>query len=64
MLRVRLHINFTPILDTHVVRIQGGCEPDDINTYEMIDGRKFKHRYGDGAIKLAIKMLRRLKEPK
>lgn len=64
MLRVQIHINFMPILDTHVVRIKGGMEPDDINTYRMPDGITFKHRYGDGAVKLAIKMLRRLKEPK
>ena len=61
---MQIHINFTPILDTHVVRIEGGMEPDDVNTYEMPDGVTFKHRYGDGAIKLAIKILKRLKEPK
>ncbi len=64
MIRVRIGINFTTILDTHAVRVEGGSEPNDINTYEMPDGLKFKHRYGDGAVKLAIKMLERLKEPK
>jgi len=64
MLRVQIHINFTSILDTRVVRIAGDAEPDSLNTYEMPDGTTFKHRYGDGAVKLAIKMLRRLKEPK
>jgi len=63
MLRVRISINFTDILDTNVVRIKGGTQPDDINTYEMLDGRTFKHRYGDGAVSLAMKLLRRIKEP-
>jgi hypothetical protein len=64
MLRVRIHVNFTPILDTNVVRVEGGSSPDDLNTYEMPDGRRFKHRYGDGAVKLAIEMLKRIEEPK
>jgi hypothetical protein len=64
MLRVQIHVNFTPILDTHVVRVKGGSSPDDLNTYEMLDGRRFRHRYGDGAVELAIKMLKRIKEPK
>lgn len=63
MLRVRISINWTDIVDTHVVRVEGGCKPDDINTYQFQDGRTFKHRYGDGAVKLAMKILRRIKEP-
>lgn len=64
MLRVQIHINFTSILDAHVVRVKGGTDPNGMNTYQFPDGRRFKHRYGDGAVKLAIKMLRRIKEPK
>ena len=64
MLRVRISINFTDLLDTNVVRIKGGTHPNDINTYELPDGRTFKHRYGDGAVSLAQKILRRIKEPK
>lgn len=63
MLRVRIEINFDTILDTCVVRTNGGSNPNDMNTYELPDGRTFKHRYGDGAVKLAIKILRRTKEP-
>ena len=63
MLRVRISINWLDIVDTYVVRIKGGTRPDDINTYEFKDGRKFKHRYGDGAVKLAIKILRRTANP-
>ncbi len=58
MLRVRIDINFTNILDLHAVRIKGDSRPHTVNTYQMPDGRKIKHRYGDGAAKLAIKMLR------
>lgn len=61
MLRVQIHINAVSILDTYVVRIKGGTDPNDINTYELKDGRTFKHRYGDGAEKLAIKILKRVK---
>jgi hypothetical protein len=63
MLRVIIKINFTTILDTNVVRIKGGCKPDGINTYELPDGRTFKHRYGDGAAKCAIKLLKMTGEP-
>lgn len=62
MLRVRISINSTDVLDTHVVRIAGGSRPDDINTYLFPDGRTVKHRYGDGAKKLAQKILRKVKK--
>lgn len=62
MLRVRISINFLDIVDTNAVRIEGGSKPDDINTYRLPDGRTFKHRYGDGATILAMKILRRTKE--
>lgn len=64
MLRVIIKINFTDIVDTHVVRIAGDTGRNSLNTYRLPDGRTFKHRYGDGAVKLAQKILRRLKEPK
>lgn len=63
MLRVQIHINFTNLLDTHVVRVAGSSEPNSMNTYELPNGKRFKHRYGDGAVKLAIKMLQRHAEP-
>jgi hypothetical protein len=63
MLGVKVYINFTTLLNTSVVRIKGTTDPNSVNVYEMLDGRKFRHRYGDGAVKLAIKILRRTKEP-
>lgn len=63
MLRVRISINWLDIVDTHVVRIKGGSKPDDINTYQFEDGRKFTHRYGDGAVELAKKILDKTPNP-
>lgn len=63
MLRVRISINWLDIVDTNAVRIKGGTRPNDINTYQLPDGRTFKHRYGDGGVALAMKILRRTKEP-
>lgn len=66
MLRVRIDINTTNIVDLAVIRIAGGTKPSDINTYvpPYNMGKQIKHRYGDGAIKLAIKMLKLAKEPR
>jgi hypothetical protein len=64
MIRVQILINFTPIADYRAVRVKGGTHPDDVNTYQLEDGRRFKHRYGDGAIVLSQKILRRVKELK
>lgn len=63
MLRVRISINWLDTVDTHVVRIKGGSKPNDINIYQFPDGRSFKHRYGDGAVKLAQKILDRTPNP-
>lgn len=63
MLRVRVDINLVNLIDTHVVRVAGGTDPDDLNTYCLPDGRRLKHRYGDGAASLAIKILCRTQEP-
>lgn len=58
MLIVRLYVNSTHIGTETAVRIKGGTEANDINTYRLSDGHKIKHRYGDGAAKLAEKMMR------
>lgn len=63
MLRVIIKINFDTIVDTHVVRVKGGTSRSSMNAYRLPDGRTFKHRYGDGAVKCAIKLLRRTQEP-
>lgn len=60
MLIVRLYVNADHIGTETAVRIKGGEKADDINTYELSDGCKIKHRYGDGAAKLAEKMMRHL----
>lgn len=64
MLRVRIDVNTLNILDIQVLRIKGGTKPSDMNTYSFPNGQEFKHRYGDGAIQLALKMLKLAKEPK
>jgi hypothetical protein len=63
MLRVRISINWTDIVDTNAVRIKGGCKPSDMNTYRLPDGTEFQHRYGDGALSLAKKILARTTNP-
>jgi len=60
MLLVRLYVNADHIGTETVVRIKGGTNPDDVNTYRFGDGCLIKHRYGDGAAKLAEKMMKHL----
>lgn len=65
MLRVRIDINYRNLFDLAVVRIEGDTRPNSVNTYRLDDGTFIKHRYGDGAVKLALRMLKKLaKEPK
>lgn len=60
MLIVRIYVNMQHIGTETAVRIKGGTGKDDINTYELSDECKLKHRYGDGAAKLAEKMMKHL----
>ncbi len=60
MLVVRIYVNSSFIGSESAIRIKGGTEPDDINTYLLSDQSTIKHRYGDGAAKLAEKMMRHL----
>lgn len=62
MLIVRIYVNDTHIGTEDVVRIKGGTHPNDRNTYEFKDGCTIKHRYGDGAAKLAEKMMKHLQK--
>jgi len=61
-IHVDIKINNDVINQLHIGRISGGTEPDDINTYLIVDGElprshsdwhvdgtPFTHRYGDGA---------------
>lgn len=63
MLIVRIYVNSEHIGTVTARRIEGGAKPDSVNTYLINEGtKKIKHRYGDGAAKLAQKMLNYLKE--
>lgn len=62
MLRVSIYVNSTFIGEEIAVRIKGDAKPDSINTYLLnSNGKKIKHRYGDGAAVLAAKMMKNLK---
>lgn len=62
MLIVEIYVNATLIGKETAVRIKGNTNPDNINTYELSDGKILKHRYGDGAAVLAGKMMKNLKK--
>lgn len=63
MLIVRLYVNQSHIGTVTARRIKGSTDPNSINTYLIDEGTKtIKHRYGDGAAKLAQKMLKHIKE--
>ena len=62
MLIVDIYVNSTHIGRETAVRIKGGTNPDDLNTYKLSDGKILKHRYGDGAAKLAQKMMKNLQK--
>lgn len=62
MLIVRLYVNAEHIGTVTARRIKGDAKPNSINTYVVNEGTKtLKHRYGDGAAKLAEKLLKHLK---
>lgn len=61
-LHVDIRVNANLISRIHIGRIEGGINPDDINTYRAVlgeqplryddwfeSGVEFTHRYGDGA---------------
>lgn len=63
MLIVRMYVNAEHIGTVTARRIKGDMNPDSINTYLIDEGTTtIKHRYGDGAAKLAQKMLKHIKE--
>lgn len=58
MLIVRMYVNSEHIGTVTACRIKGSTDPDSINTYRIDNSEiLIKHRYGDGAAKLAQKML-------
>lgn len=65
MLRVEIYVNSTHIGTETAVRIKGSTDPNSVNTYELGSNKKLiKHKYGNGAAKLAEKMMRNLSKAK
>ncbi len=64
MLIVRLYVNGEQIGSESAIRVKGSTEPDSLNTYMLSDQSMIKHRYGDGAAKLAERMMRHLDKTK
>ncbi len=60
MLIIRIYVNEQLIGSETAIRIKGGTNPDDINTYLLNDQSTIRHRYGDGGAKLAEKLCRHL----
>lgn len=58
MITVVIYINGNPIFISKARRIEPLVNKDQISTYQTDDGKKIRHKYSDGAQKLAIKMLR------
>lgn len=62
MITVSILINGQPIYTRSAVRVTTGDK--GINTYQLDDGTHIFHRYDDGAIPLAIQMLKTIHEVK
>ena len=60
MLIVEIFVNSTLIGKETARRVLGNTEPETLNTYELSDGTLIKHKYGDGAAKLAERMMAHL----
>lgn len=60
MLIVEISVNMALIGRETAVRIKGGTQPTDVNTYELSDGTQIKHTYGDGGARLAELMCKHL----
>lgn len=64
MLIVEIWVNHKLIGKETAVRIEGGTDPDNINTYRLSDGCEVDHKYGNGAARLAEIMMKHLAEEK
>jgi len=60
MITVNILINGQPIFTRSAVRTHTG----KINHYACDDGTVIRHEYDHGAVRLAMKMLKTIKEPK
>lgn len=74
-LHAEIYINSTYIDGLHIGRIAGGTDPNDENTYLVVNGPlprstegwtnggiQFNHRYGDGALVCVRKAIQALEE--
>lgn len=63
MITVAILINGQPIMARSATNTHKGEIADDtVCTYKVDDGSVIAHRHGDGAVPLAIAMLRTIKE--
>ena len=60
VLKVEIYVNTQLIGVATAIRRKGSTDPKSVNTYELFDGSMIRHRYGDGAAKLAAKMMNHL----
>jgi len=60
MITVNILINGQPIFTRSAVRTHTG----KMNHYACDDGTVIRHEYDHGAVRLAMKMLKTIKEPK
>ncbi len=60
MLVVRIYVGHELVESGTALRIEGGTNPNDMNTYLLNDQSTIKHRYGDGAAALAEKICKHL----
>jgi hypothetical protein len=61
MISVSIFINGNPIFTRTAVNISPASD-GSYSTYELDTGKILKHKRKDGAVKLAIKMLKTIKE--
>jgi len=54
---VEIKVNYNTIIRRTAVRIDNYDLSEEVSTYELDDGTTLRHRYKDGAVKLAVKML-------
>ena len=60
MITVSILINGNPIATRSAVNV--GITPEEKSIYKLDDGKTLLHRRGDGAVALAIEMLKSIKE--
>ena len=62
MITVNILINGQPIFTRSAVRTAG--KPGGLCAYKLDDGSTLTHEYDHGAVKLAMKMLKTIREPR